>query len=271
MAGRTGYKRKVINQDGRILEYPMVGDDGILDSHAVLDPYAESAVQLYPLGTKLLEGERVWRYTKNGTGTPAAGAPLQQAAVINQAASLDVVVDAASAAGAYTVSLTSQAAIAVAKDYYKEGYLFVNVGTGIGHSYKIKGNDAMVSTNTGETFTLYDSLIVGVATSSSKVGLRKNPYDAVIIAGGPLTGIPVGVAPLVLTASYYFWAQTGGPCAVLTNAAILIGQRVTVGTTSTKVDPAYVTYLITEQTIGFCMAVPDTAAEAMLVFLTLDR
>lgn len=271
MSNMLKYYSPVVNRNGYVLFMPNVGEESdLLQSQNPPDPYAQSSVQQYPLGTKLVQGERVWRYSKNGAGTPAAGAPLQQAAVINQAASLDVVVDAASAIGATTISITSQAAIACAKDYYKEGSIFVNVSTGIGHCYKIKTHDALVSTTAGTIVTIYDGLVVAVASSASKVGLRKNAYDMAIIAGGPLTGIPIGVAPLALTAAYYFWAQTGGPCAVLTHAAILIGQRVTVGTTSTQVDPAYATYLITEQTIGFCMAVPDTASEAMLVFLTLD-
>lgn len=257
--------------DGRMLIAPRVGAFDYVGGLTVNpDPYAQSITQEFPLGTKLIEGERVWRYAKNGAGTPAAGDPLTAATILNAAADLDVVVDAASAIGATTVSITSQAAIACAANYFKEGYLFVNVGTGLGYSYKIKSHTALVSTTAGTIVTLYDPLVIAVATSSSKVGLRKNPYDTVIASAAVVSGAPIGVTPRVLTASYYFWCQTGGPCAVKANAAIAVGQVVYIGTTAAAADPP-ITDVKALTPIGYALSVPNTQNEYFLAFLTLDN
>ena len=270
--GYNGAKfiRKVMNRSGYIVDIPNVGDlKELIQSHPI-DPYAESSDQLFPLGTKITQGERIWRHCKNGSATPAAGEILQGAAIQHASASLDIVVDAVSNIGDTFISLTSDTDIAVAADYYKEGYIFINVGAGVGHSYKIKKHDKLNSTNTGEIVTLYDGLVIATATSSSKCGLKKNPYDAVIVTVNALSAAPVGVAPLLLTASKYFWAQTGGRCAVIANASITIGTHVYAGTTAAKADPA-ITDVKGITDIGYAMTAPNTSNEAFLCFLTLDR
>lgn len=271
MAGIQGYTRKVMNKSGYVLLFPSVPTmNDLLDGSSTLNPYAISTAQEFPLGTKLINGDRVWRYTKNGATTPGAGIPLQSPVIVNQAASLDVVVDATTAAGLYTISVTSQAAIAVAADYYKEGYAFPNVGLGLGTAYKVKTHTAFVSTTAGTIVTLYDPLLVASTAGNTKWGFRKNPRDGVIATAAVLTGAPAGVSNVLLVANCYFWSQTGGPCAVITHAAVVDAAGVVVGTTAAKADPG-VDNESTLQRIGFAMATSDTDAESMLVFLTLDR
>jgi hypothetical protein len=269
------YKRKLININGRVPFTPPVSAqeelDGILaqDMETTFNPYLQTVGQQVPLGTKLIEGDRIWRYERNGAGTLTPSMVLQGALIQNAAAVVDIVVDAASAAGAYTVSLTSQAAIAVAKDYYKDGYLFINDEAGEGLTYRIKTHDALVGTTAGSIFTLYDPIITAL-TTSSQVGLRKNLYDYVIVAAAPLTNAPVGIAPIDVTAAYYFWAQTGGPCAVNAHAAITVGQHVYAGTTAGKSDPA-ITDVKALNCIGWAMTAGAADGEKHLVFLTIDR
>jgi len=271
MSGRGQYRRKVLNIDGRILEYPMVGETkDLLDSQATLNPYAQSATQLYPLGTKLIEGERTWRYTKNGAGTPGPGTVLQTAVVHNAENDLDLVTDATTAVGAYTISLTSTTNAAVAADYYKEGYAFVNAGGGFGSAYKIKSHDALVGTTAGSIFTLYDPLVVASTAGSTLWGLRKNVYDSVIASAAAMTGVPVGVNMLTLAASYYFWMQTSGPACVLTHAAIGAAYKAMAGTTAAQIDPS-VDNMAALSEIGWPISICNTAGEGSLVFLTLDH
>jgi len=271
MSGRGQYRRKVLNIDGRILEYPMVGaTKDLLDSQAVLDPYAQSATQLYPLGTKLIEGERTWRYAKNGAGTPGPGTVLQTAVVHHAEDDLDLVTDATTAVGAYTISITSTTNAAVAADYYKEGYAFVNAGGGFGSVYKIKSHDALVGTTAGSIVTLYDPLVVASTAASTLWGLRKNPYDAVLASTAAMTGVPVGVNMLTLTASYYFWLQTSGPACVLTHAAIGAAYKAMAGTTAAQIDPS-VDNMAALSEIGWPISICDTAGQGSLVFLTLDH
>ena len=268
---RADYKRKVINQGGRILEYPPVGEgEDLRDSHAIINPYAQTSVQMYPLGTKLIEGERTWRYTKNGAGTPGPGTVLQTVVVNHAEDDLDLVTDATTAKGLYTISITSTTNAAVAADFYKEGYAFVNAGGGFGSAYKIKTHDALVGTPAASIFTFYDPLVVASTAASSLWGLRKNVYDAVLATTAALTGVPVGVNMLTLTASYYFWMQTSGPACVLTNAAISAGKKAMAGTTAAQIDPS-VDNMAALSEIGWPISIANTGGEGSLIFLTLDH
>ncbi len=273
MSGRQIFTRKVINRSGRVLFLPSVASMNELYDAIDINPMAQSLTQEFPLGSKLVEGDRVWRYSRNGAGTLTPAMTLQGALVQNAAASVDIVVDAASAAGVYTVSLTSQAAIAVAANYYKEGYLFINDEAGEGEYYKIKSHDALVTTTAGSIFNLY-SPIKTALTVASQVGLRKNPYDYVIVSAAPLTSICVGVAPIDVTAAYYFWAQRGGPCAVNAKVAIQIGAMVAVGVTAGQVDVTAhdATYGMTRgtQVIGYAMTPGAADTEKFLCYLTLE-
>ncbi len=49
-------------------------------------------------------------------------------------------------------------------------------------------------------------------TDTGNVKLVRNPYKGLVlstVANGP--GMPIGVTPVAVTASYYFWVQTWGP------------------------------------------------------------
>jgi len=267
---RFNFTKKVINKGGRVVFLPMVSEPGDLLTNQNIDVYAQTVGQEFPLGTKLVEGERVWRYCKNGTGTPGPGTILQAAVVHHAEDDLDLVVDATTAIGAYTISLTSTTNAAVAADYYKEGYAFVNAGGGFGSCYKIKSHDALVGTTAGSIVTLYDPLVVASTAASTLWGLRKNIYDAVLATTAALTGKVIGVNMLTLAASYYFWAQTGGPACVLTHAAIGAAYYAVAGTTAAQADPS-ITDVKALHTIGYPISICNTAGEGSLIYLTLDQ
>ncbi len=266
------YLGKVMNRSGFVIEFPNVSSMANLKQSNPPNPYAESSEQQFPLGTKLIQGERVWRYCKAGGVGLNIGAPQQQAKAIHAEADDDIAVGAGFAIGVSTISLTSTSNLAAAPlttaNGFAEGYVYFNIAAGLGQCYKIKSHDAFSGTDE-EGVVLYDALTIAL-TTSSKAGLIQNPYANVIATEAVVSGLCVGVPGLAITATYYFWIQTGGPAAVAINTTIALGTEVVVGTTAAKGDPAAAA--ATEIPIGFCMTPGQTGgADHALVFLTLDR
>lgn len=267
------YTRKVINEAGSVLLFPETSESPLRQALDA-DPYAISAIQLFPLGTKLVRGERTYRYALNGGTGLAAGAPVQGAAALNAAFNADVAMTVPAAtpatAGTFKISVTSTATLASnsSAGTFNEGYLVVNDQTGKGSCYKIKDQPAFSGTSQN-IITLYDPLAITL-DATSQLGFIQNPYKNVIATAAVLTGAPLGVAPRAVTASYYFWLQTGGVAAVATHTTIAVGGFVMVGTTAAQVDPA-VTDVKTYQIIGYALTPGvSTAGEMFLVFLILD-
>lgn len=200
------------------------------------DQFRTTVGQKLPLGTimKLPDG-REFIYAKAGAVDLAAGRVMQQAVVVSGHGT-DIVIAAAAAIGATTVTITNNTTAIAANDY-KEGYLFVNDEAGEGYEYKIKSNPAAGATASC-ILTLEDEDAILVAlTVVSQVGLRKHPCDGVIVAPTTVTGIVVGVSQSVVTAAYYCWLLRKGAKAVLTNGTVIRGLGVcSSGTTAGAVD-----------------------------------
>jgi hypothetical protein len=267
--GIAEYTRKVINRSGYVLMFPNVEAVSELLSTPVVNPYAESSTQQFPLGTRAIQGEREFVYCLNGASALSTlGTPIQSAARIHAEMDDDIVVGAAAAIGDYSVELTSTANLAAAPlstaNGIAEGYLIVNDAAGEGQMYKIKSHDAFSGTSDA-TITLYDPLTVAL-TTSSQCGLIQNPFSKVIATTAPLTGTFVGVNLIAVTASYYFWAQYRGPAPVNAHEAISVGQPATVGLTAAKVDAYDVTSTIL-YVIGVCQTPGVADTEKCIVFL----
>ena len=268
---KYNYTRKVINAGGFIVMTPEVSSLSELKTQSTINPYAESATQEWPLGTKLINGERVWRYCYAGATGLNIAAPIQSSAAAHAEQDDDIVCGAVAAIGALTVEVTSTANLAAAPNAtinnFAEGYLIVNDVVGESQCYKIKSNEALAGT-ADSTFTLYDPLITALDTTS-QLGIIPNPYKNVIATAAVITGVPVGIPQFAITANYYFWSQTGGPAAAIAQAAITKGEHVIVGTTAAKVNEG--TGVATETIIGIAMTPGVADTESMIVFLTLDR
>jgi len=277
MDGYKAYRHQVFNESGFILMYPGIDpDDSILQSFPP-DPLTQSITQQFPLGTKLIQGERVWRYTKNAANAiTVVGNIFQSAASVNVGADYDIVVAASEgetyAIGSHDITLTSHGDYDLdpwaTADAGKEGYVYVNGGTGIGQCRKIKAHEAAATTGTF-IVTVYEPWKVAIIAGDSECGLAENPYKNVVVAAAGLTAPPIGVNTIALTASYYFWAQSGGPCAVTAHAAIAHGVYAVVGTTSGEADPF--SAFTTEHIIGMPITAGIKDNDAFLCFLTLDR
>ena len=175
------------------------------------DPYeAAHATQKFPLGTKIIDCEREYRYVK------AAENVLEGKTV--QMGALDATIN--SSAGGRTVSdavdggteITFEGGGASTADQWAEGYLIFTraEGDNEGMSYKIKSNTAASDT----VLTLYDKLRDGSSGDPSNMAiLVYNTYDQVITAPATFTGPIIGVS-MGLTSGQYGWVQVRGPASV---------------------------------------------------------
>lgn len=190
------------------------------------DPFSTSTQQQMELGASLnISDGRIFRYAKSGAANQSAGkintAPAQKTNHQN------VTVQAASAIGSTSVSVTLGATASVAQEYV-EGLFVVGLTPGQGHAYKISNQPATLSAGV-QTITTFDPIQVAL-TTSSKGSLVHNAWNATI-EGTVQTIRPAGVAMTPITASStlppYFWDQTRGVASVLNDQAIALGSWLT--------------------------------------------
>ena len=209
--------------------------DGTGFSFANADPYTESATQLFPLGSVLNWGDRVFRYAQVD-GAITAGLCVQQPIIVANHTQMS-----ATDAYAITTSETTVISIETAGDtdltenQYKEGYLYVNDGTGQGQSWKIKSHPAHDhSADASCEITVYGKVSTAlVASGTSQLSLMENPYKDVIVAPVAETGAVVGVTNIDMTDDYYGWIQTKGPKAVLAASTLVLGHNAVRNDTTT--------------------------------------
>ena len=213
------------------------------------------SVQQHQLGTRGVDKfGRVYRYAKAGTSALVAGEVIQGPAIVtNHLANTPPAV----AVGATSFSYTPGATLGAAS-LYKRGYLQVDTTPGNGYMYGVDDHAAFASA-TAFTLNLDPSDPVKVAlTTSSRVGLIKNPYDGVIqFPVTTATGVLVGVAVSPIPAGEYGWLQTWGPCPVLINGTPALGSYVIApsGTTAGAVDIATAVTILTGQHVGTMMQI----------------
>ena len=199
------------------------------------DPYTESASQLFPLGSTLNWGDRVFKYAQVD-GAITAGLCVQQPILVGNHSQMSL-----TDAYAVTTSATTVVSIETAGDtdlvanQYQEGYLYVNDGTGQGQSWKVishpahdhSGDPSCEITIQGKVSTAL------VASGTSQASLMENPYKDVIVAPVAETGAVVGVTVIDMTDDYYGWIQTKGPKAVLAASTLVLGHNVVRNDTTT--------------------------------------
>ena len=189
------------------------------------DEKVTGTTQIHAFGTRMhLPDGRIYRYGQTD-GAQTAGAICQSAVgVANH--DMDLAVNTASV-GDKSLSVTL-GGTAATEDQYKDGYVYVNDGTGEGNIYKIRQHDAINSSAAG-TINLYDGDAIAVAfEAATLVGLVKNPYKDFIVYPTTTTGHAVGVAATDFDDDDFGWLQTWGPAAVLCDVAFAIGNHVRV-------------------------------------------
>ena len=192
------------------------------------DIYEESTTAKCAIGSRLQLGNRVFYYTLNGAVALASGYLIQAQAI--DAYDEDIVLPTSTVAGTKSITLTnhSSASVKVA-DQFKDGILTVGVGaSGIGDSYIVKSN-AAAAAGAALALTLYDETTRAYTAGTHAFTLTVSPHYKVVLLAN--TGMIAGVPLIVVTAStsaasYYFWAQTWGPCGVVSGGAITKGEDV---------------------------------------------
>lgn len=185
--------------------------------------YKASSVQLEELGTPYETNDgRLFVYARAGGTALAVGKINIAAATV--ATSTDETIAASGAIGAEYVSVTFGGAVTA--DYYKEGYLHINDDTGEGYVYRVKGHPAGT---TAVQVDLDEPVRAAFTAGASTASVTKHPQDGVVVlpaATAASVGILTGVAPIAVTANYYFWHQVKGPAAVLVHGTVVIGNEV---------------------------------------------
>lgn len=92
-------------------------------------------------------------------------------------------------------------------------YITISSGTGLGYTYRIKGNN--VSSGTSCVVALYDPLVVGL-DATGDIAITPSKYTRLKPAGASSTsGIGVGIAmSTIATSSPFGWVLTRGICGV---------------------------------------------------------
>jgi hypothetical protein len=181
---------------------------------------------------------------------------------VNRAPGADVAV------GATTLTVAI-GATAVVQDFYADGFLTVNAGSGAGITYKVVGNTASAG-STNITVLLAEPIQVAlVASSDSKVSLKQNTWANILISDTDLADQPVGVPNVKITAANYGWVQTHGECSVLSDAgAAADGQAICASDDTAGAVGPLETDAVAPQ-IGIAQELL-VSAEYRNVFLTID-
>lgn len=137
---------------------------------------------------------------------------------------------------------------------YADGLLVVSYNgvTGGGQSYRIRKNTA---TNPVKVW-LYDPIKTAV-DATCDITLMKNKYLDVVVAPSPILTTSIGVPLIAITAGgYYFWAQTRGYAAIMsetTDSQPVIADNVVVGTGGVVKASGDVSNAV----LGVCVYIPD--------------
>jgi hypothetical protein len=215
MTRGTEIKSKASDKNG------FQGDSGlIIGKHGSFgeeaNPFAESSTQLFPLGTMLMYGDRIFRYGKLGGTAVTAGKLLQTAAAVTTHRDLACPTPSATVggrAGDAFIQVTLGGTNAATLDQYAGGYVNLLDAAGEGQLLKIRSN-AATAHSTAMSVKLHDK-IATVTTSSTKADLIADPWNGLIVAPTTFTGPVIGVTVVDMTADYYGWFQVSGPSSVL--------------------------------------------------------
>ena len=255
--------------EGMVLEVPLSGYDWRAQHGGIpsIDPFLEdNATQQWPLGTKLRDGERWFRYVLAGGTSLVAGNVLGAKAVI--AGHLDEALN--SAVKGATAVLFTPSATAITANEYRDGYLNINDDAGEAYALKVLNHLAETTGTTEFTVNLIDPVAVALGAGATGT-LVQSPYGEVIqVAVTTRVGQAVGAGCGIVTNAQFGWIQTHGPASVLGAGTLVIGDDVIVPTgTAGACGPRTTALAVKEQVIGRVMTV-NASGEHSMIFLTIE-
>jgi len=231
-----------------------------------INPTELSQYPKHQLGTKGITPDgRVFRYAKNSsTEIPTARLTMMPDVTGDHE---NIVFQTAGVIGDKTIKVTVATTSIVANEYVG-GYVVINDGTGQGYTHLITKHG--IGDGTVE-ITIKPGLLLATDTSTT-VQLIRNKFYGTLITDADLANTVLGITPRVVTASYYFWLQTGGVASCLLDATTkpVAGQPFTMGDVTSgaiEVVAAVTEHIVGQAMIGVTVADDhDTAA----IILTLD-
>ena len=255
-----------------------------------VDVYQIDATQKYALGTRITRNDgSMFRYGSFVTAT-ARGLLVGHVNVDVDNASTDALLLAPVVAyqqpnetpGLYAGAVGSRYVVmtlaSVIKDQFAGGYINMNLDTGYGFIYRIKGNDATSDHYSGKILIeLYDKLVVAI-DATTDAGLVGSLYTDLRALPPTTCWIPVGVTMNSMTTGTYGWICTRGAVSVLQESAIangaVIAQAATTagavsraGSGTTSVSGGY-----SAPIVGYCMqtSAGNAATNYITAMLMLD-
>lgn len=210
----------------RMFNYGIDGNiiSGKMWHNAVPNVYAESVTQLADIGTMLrmpASDSRAFIYCKAAAAEIGIAKMAQAEAATSQwYDQLQTAYGWAAGASSGTILITTGATPTA--NEWKDGWLFINKGTGLGEMHRIISN---TSHATIPTVTIAEPLVQAIPAASECTILKSNFLDTIVVATGGLTARPIGVPLITVTASYYYWSQVKGPAPMIvdTDDSVTVG------------------------------------------------
>lgn len=193
-------------------------------------PYETGPKQLHDVGQRAeTPNGDLYRYVKMGSTIGVANKLYQGPVAVANWNSVAHTV--ALAVGDTEISFTD-GGTALAEGEAEGGYIIPELGTDLGHIYRVKSNLATASNET--VCQLEDGVTVqnAVATGGSRVlTFIKNPYiDILIHPATTPTALVVGVPRVIIAVAGFGWVQRRGVTSILSSGTPVIGQKVIPGT-----------------------------------------
>jgi hypothetical protein len=180
------------------------------------DIFTENVAQQYALGTLLVYNDgRKYRYAKNG-GTALVKNLMNSAE--DQDAKLVAETQTTSGAnvdvGDVEIVVDITTGISLAENELVGGTVFVESSTAIGDDYQIIASKLDASDDTLLRLRLRNPIRTDWS-ATTVITIMKSPWMEVDVFPTTAVNRAVGVNKIAVTASYFCWLQTGGPCALV--------------------------------------------------------
>lgn len=214
-----------------------------------IDLFSNSELPKAAIGTRVKRQDgNIYRYAQFGAATKAG---LIVAPDLNESAraySANVVVATSSAfqqdsetTGTYPGMVGSKYVVlqlgTQAADKFAGGYITISSGTGLGYTYRIKGNAA---SGTATVLELYDHIQVGLdATGDIAIAPSKYANVEPALAGNTQNSLAVGVSVTAMTNNYYGWICTRGVIGIADSGGQTTGKLVILSNTDAGHVEAY--------------------------------
>lgn len=236
--------------------------------------YEESETQNYKLGTRLeyQDGSgRIFRYAKAG-GTALVQAKMNQSAVEESKFIAIVQTGHAQVVGATDINVLVTTGSATPENSLAGGTMVCNKVSPavLGDTYHILASKLQATDTILDLKIEYPGIRNAIG-ATGEVSLDYNPwYASVVHPVTTATSRANGVALIPVTASYFYWSQTGGPAPLLvdTGDTVVIGAPVGVPATSAVTGAAGAAQTLRIHW-GHVMSIA-AADEPALVYLVLD-